>query len=296
MDYQCDDDSYLRDTSVTTSYATDQSGSIEVVVSQEQLRNPSIGDNDANRKKPKSAKPLSAMMRRIKPPRRRNKQRDPLVPINLRKCQSAIVTPKQKGSRGRHLRSSSDFGLYDYTMNLTVDDSVDETVDNTVNNIVDDAVTSSKEDRRESIITSGSRDIQEQHDILLVSSSISEESNIIKKSQTESVLTESLSLFSFYDMVTSSWRNEDDKENPGGEEDVKLVRRGSNLTEDNSSQFFFKEDFDASTWSEVNAANGISILGAAVMTATVVIHPLVFVAGAATAVWAVGALHAAEKG
>ncbi len=60
--------------------------------------------------------------------------------------------------------------------------------------------------------------------------------------------------------------------------------------------FFFKEDFDSSIWTEVNATSGISILGAAVMTATVVIHPLVFVAGAATAVWAVGFLHGLEKG
>ncbi len=79
-----------------------------------------------------------------------------------------------------------------------------------------------------------------------------------------------------------------------------LVRKASTFNIDDSttisSDFFFKEDFDSTIWSEVNATNGISILGAAVMTATVVIHPLVFVAGAATAVWAVGFLHGLEKG
>ena len=34
---------------------------------------------------------------------------------------------------------------------------------------------------------------------------------------------------------------------------------------------------------------------AAVMAATVIIHPLIFVAGVGTAMWAVGVFHAAEK-
>eukprot|EP00553_Chaetoceros_curvisetus_P000962 CAMPEP_0204630236 /NCGR_PEP_ID=MMETSP0717-20131115/19937_1 /ASSEMBLY_ACC=CAM_ASM_000666 /TAXON_ID=230516 /ORGANISM="Chaetoceros curvisetus" /LENGTH=36 /DNA_ID= /DNA_START= /DNA_END= /DNA_ORIENTATION= len=32
------------------------------------------------------------------------------------------------------------------------------------------------------------------------------------------------------------------------------------------------------------------------MAATVVIHPIIFVTGAATAVWAVGVVHALDKG
>lgn len=81
--------------------------------------------------------------------------------------------------------------------------------------------------------------------------------------------------------------------------DTKLVRRNSSLTIDpvsSQSSFFMNEDFDSSNWLEVNAPSGISILGAAVMTATVVIHPFIFVAGAATAVWAVGLVHGLEQG
>ncbi len=83
--------------------------------------------------------------------------------------------------------------------------------------------------------------------------------------------------------------------------DTKLVRRNSSLTIDpvssSQSSFFMNEDFDSSTWLEVNAPSGISILGAAVMTATVVIHPFIFMAGAATAtaVWAVGYVHGVEQ-
>lgn len=53
-------------------------------------------------------------------------------------------------------------------------------------------------------------------------------------------------------------------------------------------------DFVADNWAQ---ASDYQILGmAAVATATVIVHPIVFFAGAATAVWAVGMYHAAEHG
>ena len=76
-----------------------------------------------------------------------------------------------------------------------------------------------------------------------------------------------------------------------------LLTTITTTTIDQSSTFFAKEDFDTSTWLEVNmTTNGISIFGAAVMTATVVIHPLVFVAGVGVSAWAVGVLHGLERG
>ena len=64
--------------------------------------------------------------------------------------------------------------------------------------------------------------------------------------------------------------------------------------------FFCKDDFRVSTWSDVvtsDSERSLSTVGfAAIMAATVVIHPMVFMTGAATAVWAVGLFHATEKG
>lgn len=66
---------------------------------------------------------------------------------------------------------------------------------------------------------------------------------------------------------------------------------------DNEKQFFKMDDFDPATWLEVDSERNISNVGfAAIMAATVMVHPLVFVTGAATAVWAVGVFHAVEKG
>ena len=75
-------------------------------------------------------------------------------------------------------------------------------------------------------------------------------------------------------------------------------------SEDNNfvrdSSFLQKDDFQASTWLDVvtsDSERSLSTVGfAAIMTATVVIHPIVFMTGAATAVWAVGLFHATEKG
>ena len=78
--------------------------------------------------------------------------------------------------------------------------------------------------------------------------------------------------------------------NNAGEDDMST----SDLTTFESS------DFQSATWRQVlttDGQNSLSAMGfAAVMTATVIIHPLVFVTGAATAVWAVGVFHAVGKG
>lgn len=64
-----------------------------------------------------------------------------------------------------------------------------------------------------------------------------------------------------------------------------------------SETFFKKTDFEISTWSEtIQSTESLSLGFISIMAATVVIHPILFVTGAATAVWAVGMLHAAEKG
>jgi len=65
-----------------------------------------------------------------------------------------------------------------------------------------------------------------------------------------------------------------------------------------SSETFFKRtDFEISTWSEtIQSTESLSLGFISIMAATVVIHPILFVTGAATAVWAVGMLHAVEKG
>mmetsp|Transcript_23583 Transcript_23583/g.35065 ORF Transcript_23583/g.35065 Transcript_23583/m.35065 type:complete len:696 (-) Transcript_23583:118-2205(-) len=270
-----------------TTCTTVQSGSIEVYVSEDN------GDyltqrKSNNSKKAKSKNQLSTMMRRIKNPaprRRSRQQQDPLVPASFRKVQSLITTRSSRRSASCHSRSSSDFGMY---------------------GISDADENRNHEEQTGSVSTSKNQgddtSVEDSGDILLVASSVSEEDCLIAKSPSDGDLSETSKLQSLYNMVTSSWRLEDDdKENSGGlDNDSQLIRKNSIVMMDGSSeslsQFFMKEDFDSSTWSEVNATNSISIFGAAVMTATVVIHPLVFVAGAATAVWAVGALHAAEKG
>ncbi len=251
------------------------------------------GDDDSNTnglKKSRSKNQLSTMMRRIKNPatRRRSakqRDRDPSPAINFRKAQS-VISIRPRRSAPRHARSSSDFGTY-------VISDVEANRNRDEDNIVSTSIT-----KKQGVETSDDN----ASDILLVSSSVSEEDTITVKSNSDSDLNGNSTFQSFYNMVTSSWRpEEDDKENAELDNGSQLIRRNSVLMIDGSSsessvQFFLKEDFDSSIWSEVNATNGISIFGAAVMTATVVIHPLVFVAGAATAVWAVGALHAAEKG
>lgn len=64
-----------------------------------------------------------------------------------------------------------------------------------------------------------------------------------------------------------------------------------------SETFFKKTDFEISTWSEtIQSTESLSLGFISIMAATVVIHPILFVTGAATAVWAVGMLHAVEKG
>lgn len=66
---------------------------------------------------------------------------------------------------------------------------------------------------------------------------------------------------------------------------------------DNEKRLFSLDDFDPATWLEIDSELNISNIGfAAVMAAAMIIHPLVFATGAATAVWAVGAFHAVEKG
>lgn len=60
--------------------------------------------------------------------------------------------------------------------------------------------------------------------------------------------------------------------------------------------YYKKEDFVKSNWVRASR-EGVSVLGMAIIaTATVIVHPLVFVAGAATAIWAVGVFHAVEEG
>ena len=64
-----------------------------------------------------------------------------------------------------------------------------------------------------------------------------------------------------------------------------------------SKYYFQTEDFDIYSWQKVKSAvhsNLPSTIGMAVVaTATVIIHPLLFVAGA---VWAVGMFHVVEHG
>jgi len=69
--------------------------------------------------------------------------------------------------------------------------------------------------------------------------------------------------------------------------------------DDEPSEFTLHiNDFNRSTWEQVTQdSEKLSAVGlAAVMAATIIIHPLVFVTGAATAMWAVGVFHAYEKG
>ena len=304
-------------------YCTDtllhKDGSIEVIADLNQNNNDVVTGGERKKKNETRSKKncnnktnqLSTMMRRMKkPPRRQstsNKQggnNNPLVKqIQLRKSQSARITPKGRHGflpqrpKALHVRSSSDCGTYDYSVA-----SCNESNHNNKNK--KDARPKSSITPQECVETTQQHDdsAHEQYDnnILMVSSSVSEEDNILgnnnKHKPRRELQESSTTLQSFYDMVTSSWRiDEHDKENAGLDLlDSKLVKEESSLTGETTSQFFFKEDFDTSTWFEVN--NGISIFGAAVMTATVVIHPLVFAAGAATAVWAVGFLHGLEKG
>mmetsp|Transcript_21413 Transcript_21413/g.31779 ORF Transcript_21413/g.31779 Transcript_21413/m.31779 type:complete len:431 (-) Transcript_21413:1457-2749(-) len=66
---------------------------------------------------------------------------------------------------------------------------------------------------------------------------------------------------------------------------------------DYTMQYDVKADFAPSTWKEILDYNSMPLFSAVLATATVVVvHPLVFFAGAATAVWAVGVFHAVEQG
>lgn len=63
--------------------------------------------------------------------------------------------------------------------------------------------------------------------------------------------------------------------------------------------FFAVTDFTKSNWMETvtsQSTQSLSLGFISVMAATVVIHPIIFVTGAAAAVWAVGVVHAVEKG
>jgi len=63
--------------------------------------------------------------------------------------------------------------------------------------------------------------------------------------------------------------------------------------------FFLMTDFAKNNWMETvtsHSTESLSLGFISIMAATVVIHPILFVAGAATAVWAVGVVHAVEKG
>lgn len=325
---------------------TDESGSIEVIVkpqsqilgseyynnegiiipaSSSMISSSSTKENDVLQKKK-----FKNIMKRIKPPKLRGKQRStstssvnrsgrgPLVQINLRKIQSAVSpTPRKKtqGKNRRHSRSSSDFDIYDISHRNNDENDGDN----------DDEESSSSSSRPMHMPMNDAKNhpVSNGEDVLLVSNCVSEEETILRsrpRSQSSSTLrsfsrefdrVDTLSISSLYNMVTSSWKMDEGQDNHDDHDSKTLVRRESGSTlgvtssEDhalsssismNQTPFFLKEDFDTSTWLEVNATNGISILGAAVMTATVVIHPLMFVAGAATAVWAVGFLHGLEKG
>ena len=63
--------------------------------------------------------------------------------------------------------------------------------------------------------------------------------------------------------------------------------------------YFLMTDFAKNNWMETvtsHSTESLSLGFISIMAATVVIHPILFVAGAATAVWAVGVVHAVEKG
>lgn len=61
--------------------------------------------------------------------------------------------------------------------------------------------------------------------------------------------------------------------------------------------YYEKTDFLADNWAKAKNYEKNTVYGMAVVaTATVIVHPLVFIAGAATAVWAVGVFHAVEQG
>ena len=300
----------------TCTSLDDLSGSVEVVVQPPSPSPPSEQhhDNKSNKKQTKPAKQISNMIRRMKPPTiRRNKSHSStnnsaksnnknnkmqLGEISLRKAQSATVTPR---SGVRHFRSTSDLGSYnkEFSSAVVCNDN-DFTKENS--NHHPTRVLASEASHGESF---------DQSDILLVSSSVSEEDHdpSLYHSRPNSLIGPTSSTQqNLFSMITSSWRMEDgsDKENNcpttnTKNDDRSLLRKESTLNLDDttaatSDYYFFKEDFDSTVWTDVNATNRISILGAAVMTATVVIHPLVFVAGAATAVWAVGVLHGLEKG
>lgn len=86
--------------------------------------------------------------------------------------------------------------------------------------------------------------------------------------------------------------------------DAKVISRLPSIDQTVSSNSFFssetffkKTDFETSNWSEtIQSPESLSLGFIGIMAATVVIHPILFVTGAATAVWAVGMLHAVEKG
>lgn len=311
----------------TCTSSDDLSGSVEVFVqplstlpsaspSSEQQHH---DNNSNNKKQSKPGKQISNMIRRMKPPTmRRNKShtsnsnsnkntRMPLGEIRLRKAQSAIVTPR---SRVRHVRSTSESDLSSYNNKESSSAFVCNDNDFTKEN-------SNHHPTRLLASDASHGDSFDQSDILLVSSSVSagEDHNSTSYQQPRpnsdfmGPTTSSNTQQSLYNIITSSWRIEDgsDKENKSPTTSTKnndrsLLRKESTLNLDDtpatatSDDYFFKEDFDSTVWTDVNTTNRISILGAAVMTATVVIHPLVFVAGAATAVWAVGVLHGVEKG
>jgi hypothetical protein len=76
----------------------------------------------------------------------------------------------------------------------------------------------------------------------------------------------------------------------------------SKMEEPPQETYFSMTDFAKHNWVETimsksSTTESLSSLGfLSIMAATVVIHPMLFVTGAATAVWAVGVVHAVEKG
>jgi hypothetical protein len=78
-----------------------------------------------------------------------------------------------------------------------------------------------------------------------------------------------------------------------------FVRSNNSMDDPPGETYFLQTDFSRNTWMETMASQSTDSLSfgfISIMAATVVIHPILFVTGAATAVWAVGVVHAVEKG
>lgn len=79
-----------------------------------------------------------------------------------------------------------------------------------------------------------------------------------------------------------------------------IERKQSNSMDDPPrGTYFMQADFSRNNWLETMASqstDSVSLGFLSIMAATVVIHPILFITGAATAVWAVGTVHAVERG